>query len=224
MRKGFTFIELVVAIVVIAIALMSVPLLLSQTSRSNAFSINQEVILATSTKIGNILSYPWDDKLVGSATVKPILDVTNGDSELGRYPNLTSTRRIGNFKTNYRRKFDSNITYASVVLGRTGDQNTSAYNDIDDFNGVNEEITSGGVGDYIKDFNLSTSVYYINDSATYSSSPTLNFTLSTTSATPSTNLKMIEVKATDKNGNVVTTLRAFSSNIGSYELIYRTFN
>ena len=224
-RDGFTFIELVVAIVVIAIALMSVPLLLSQASKSDEFSINQEAILAGATKIGNILTYPWDDKLVGSLTVKHILDVTNGDSNLSRYPNIASTRRIGNFKANFRRKFDTNQTFASTVLGRTGDTNATIYNDIDDFNGITESITSGGTGDYLKDFNLTTTVKYIDDNATYSSSPTLTMSIDTTAATPTTNLKMVEVKVVDTTNNEeITTLRAFSANIGSYELIYRTFN
>lgn len=224
-RKGFTFIELVVAIVVIGIALMSVPLLLSQASKSDEFSLNQEAILAGATKIGNILTFPWDDKLVSSLSVKHILDVTNGDSELDRYPDNNSSRRIGNFKANFRRKFDANITYASATLGNSTDTNTTAYNDIDDFNNVTQSISSGGVGDYIKDFNLTTIVKYIDDNATYSSSPTLNLgDISTASATPSTNLKMVEVTVKDTTNNeVITTLRAFSANIGSYELLYRTF-
>ena len=224
-RKGFTFIELVVAIVVIGIALMSVPLLLSQASKSNEFSLNQEAVLAGSTKIGNILTFPWDDKLVNSLSVKHILDVTHGDSELNRYPNNTSSRRIGNFKTNFRRKFDANITYASATLGRAGDTNTTAYNDIDDFNNTTQTITSGGAGDYIKDFNLTTSVKYIDDNATYSSSPTLNLgNINTSAAIASTNIKMVEVTVKDIASNeTLTTLRAFSANIGSYELLYRTF-
>jgi len=223
-RKGFTIIELIVAIVVIGIALMSVPLLLSQASKSDEFSLNQEAILAGSTKIGDILTYPWDDKLVSETNVKHILDVTNGDSELDRYPN-NHTRRIGNFKTNFRRKFDANTTYASATLGRAGDTNTTAYNDIDDFNGNSEIINGGGTGDYLMDLNLTTKVFYISDDANYSSSPTLNFgDLNTSLATPTTNLKMIEVKVANKaNHQTITTLRAFSANIGSYELLYRTF-
>ena len=225
-KKGFTFIELVVAIVVIGIAMMSVPLLLSQSSRTNEFSISQEAVLAGSTKIGNILTYPWDDKLVSEVDVKHILDVTNGDLDLDRFPDNNSTRRKGNFKANFRRKFDTNLTFASVVLGRVGDTNASAYNDIDDFNGVSETITSGGTGDYLMDLNLSTKVFYISDDANYSSSPTLNFgDLNASLVTPTTNLKMIEVKVVNRtNHQLVTTLRAFSANIGSYELIYRTFN
>jgi len=76
------------------------------------------------------------------------------------------------------------------------------------------------------DLNLSTKVFYISDDANYSSSPILNFgDLNTSSVTPTTNLKMIEVKVVNNtNHQLITTLRAFSANIGSYELIYRTFN
>ncbi len=223
-RKGFTFIELVIAIVVIAIALMSVPLMLSQASKSDQFSLNQEAILAGATKIGDILTYPWDDKLVNSSGVKHILDVTNGDNELNRYPNNSSSRRIGNFKTDFRRKFDANLTYASIAFGRSTDTNTTAYNDIDDFNNTSEIIQSGGVGDYLKDINITTIVKYIEDNATYSSSPTLNLAIHSASATPSTNIKMVEVTVYNSHNNQkITTLRAFSTNIGSYELLYRTF-
>ena len=226
MRKGFTFVELVVAIVVMGIALMSVPLMLSQVSKSDEFSINQEAILAGATKIGNILTYPWDDKLVSEVNVKHILDTTQGDSELNRYPDNNSTRRIGNFKANYRRKFDTNLTYASTVLGRAGDTNPTAYNDIDDFDANSEIINGGGKGDYLMDLNLTTKVFYISDKTNYFSSSTLNFgDLNTSGTTPTTNLKMIEVKVINHvNSQTITTLRAFSANIGSYELLYRTFN
>ncbi len=226
MKQGFTLIELIVAIIVIGIAMMSVPLLLSQSSRSNEFSLDQEAILAASTKIGNILSYPWDDKLVSEVDVKHILDVTHGDSELNRSPDNNSTRRIGNFKANYRRKFNTNLTYASVVLGKTGDTNTTAYNDMDDFNGTSDIINGSGSGDYLMDLNLTTQVFYISDNAAYSSSPTLNFgDLNISAVTPTTNLKMVQVKVVNLTNNQdITTLRAFSANIGSYELLYRTFN
>lgn len=223
-RGGFTFIELVIAIVIMAIALMSVPLMLSQVNKSNSFVINQEAILAGATRIGDILTYPWDDKNVNSKSAAKILDVTNGDSELNRYPDNSSNRRVGNFKANYRRKFDTNITYASPI-GRTGDKNSSAFDDMDDFNGTIQRISSLlPSGDYIKDINITTIVKYIKDTAIYSSSPVLNFDLNTSSASPTTNIKLVEVTVTDNmTHNKVVKLRAFSTNIGSYELLYRTF-
>jgi len=215
-KKAFTLIELVVAIVVIGIAMMSVPLLLSQSSKSNEFSIDQEAILAATTKMGNILTYPWNE--TNSSEILQVFDVTNGDSELNR-TTTDKNRRIGHFKEKYRRKFYDNITEANSTLGHDkGDE----FDDIDDFNGEHFSVQNGETGDYLKELNLSVGVYYISDSANYSQN-SLNFPLSTSSTLPTTNIKMIEVNVTDKDHNLITKLKAFSANIGSYELLYRTF-
>ena len=220
-RFGFTLIELIVAIVVISITLMSIPMLLSQANKSDEFSLNQEAILAGMIKMGNILSYPWDEKLVNSEKTKYILDVTNGDSELDRYSDANSTRRIGNFKSKFRRKFYTDETNASVTLGY---DKGNEFDDIDDFNGISTHISGNGGGDYIRDFNLTTTVNYISDQADYNST-TLTMDINTATITPTTNIKMVEVNVLDnKNNELITTFRAFSSNIGSYELLYKEFN
>jgi len=218
-KKGFTLVELVIAIVVMGIALMSIPLMLSQANKSDEFSINQEAILAGTTKVTDILTYPWNE--TNSSTVQYIFDVTNGDSDLNRSQS-DHNRRIGNFKAKYRRKFYNQITEANATLGH---DKGNEFDDIDDFNGISETISSGGTGDYLMDLNLSTRVVYISDNANYSSSPILNLgDLNISPTTPTTNLKMIEVTVTDnRTKETITTLRAFSANIGSYELLYRTF-
>jgi prepilin-type N-terminal cleavage/methylation domain-containing protein len=218
-KGGFTLIELVVAIVVISIALMSVPLLLSQASKSDEFSINQEAILATATKIGDILTYSWDDNLSNENSTAKILDVSNGDNELKRYPDNNSSRRKGNFKSQYRRKFYATIHNANTLISLKTPKGA-----IDDFNGEILTLNSGGISDYKIDINLSTSVFYISDKADYNQT-ILNFgDINITRQVLSTNIKMIEVNATDSTGKLITTLRAFTTNIGEYELIYRTFN
>ncbi len=218
-KKGFTFIELIIAIVVIGIALMSVPLLLSQSSRSDEFSINQEAILAATTKMGDILTYPWND--TNSSGVLHVFDVTKGDSELNRTA-TDKNRRIGHFKEKYRRKFYDQITEANSTLGHDKDND---FNDIDDFNGQSTLVTGGGSGDYLMDLNLSVSVFYIrNDDVNYSQHPLNLGELNISSHTPTTNIKMVEVNVSDNHtGDRITTLKAFSCNIGSYQLLYRTF-
>jgi len=219
-KKGFTFIELIIAIVVIGIALMSVPLLLSQSSRSDEFSINQEAILAATTKIGDILTYPWNE--TNSSGILHVFDVTHGDSDLNRSPDDNSTRRIGHFKEKYRRKFYDQITEANATLGH---DKGNEFDGMGDFNGTDDNISSSGTGDYLMNLNLSTRVFYISDDANYSSSPTLNFgDLNVSPATPTTNIKMVKVNVSDAHTNqIITTLKAFSCNIGSYQLLYRTF-
>ena len=222
-RPGLTLIELVVAIVVISIALMSVPMLLSQANRSNEFSLNQEAILAGATKMGDVLSYPWDERLVNSDETKYILDVQNGDNELDRYPDINSTRRVGNFKSKYRRKFYNDQRYASTILGH---DKGNEFDDIDDFNGVSVHIEGGnGVGDYLKDFNLTTTIKYINDQTDYNDT-IVTMDINKTHKTQSTNIKMVEVEIIDNTTNeqTIATFRSFSSNIGSYELLYKDFD
>ena len=221
-KKGFTLLELVIAIVVISIALMSVPLLLSQASESDEFNINQEAILAGATEMGDILTYPWNES--NASQILQVFDVTDGDIELNR-SHADNNRRIGHFKEKYRRKFYDDTTESNSTLGHDkGDE----FNDIDDFNGEITSVSSGGTGDYLKDLNLSIGISYISDDANYSHT-TLNLgelnissvqTYSDPNAT--TNIKMIEINVSDNNHNPITTLRAFSTNIGSYELLYRT--
>ena len=55
-RSAMSMIELVVAIVVMGIAVASLPLILLQTQRSTALAMQQEVILATTTRLAFILS------------------------------------------------------------------------------------------------------------------------------------------------------------------------
>ena len=62
MRPAFSMIELIISIVVMGIVVSSLPLILSQTEQSNTYAMQQEAILATKAKIGEILTYDWDDR------------------------------------------------------------------------------------------------------------------------------------------------------------------
>ncbi len=220
-KKGFTFIELVLAIIVMAIALMSVPLMLSQASNSNQFSLNQEVLLASFTKMEDILSYAWDEKQTGDSTVKKVLDVTNGNTNLNRYPNSNSNRRIGHFIGNYRRKFYSTITYASAIGTDIDDNGTK--NDIDDFNDTNYTMQGGGGGDYIKTFTIQTTVSYIKLNDFNVTATDINLgNLNLTPSSGTTNIKMVTIKSVEQN-KTISSLSSFATNIGSYQLLYRTF-
>ena len=55
-----SMLELVVAIVVMGIVVMSLPLILTQVQNNNAFAMQQEAILAAKAKIGDVLTYEWD--------------------------------------------------------------------------------------------------------------------------------------------------------------------
>ncbi|WP_281950438.1 hypothetical protein [Nitrosophilus kaiyonis] len=219
MRKAATMIELIITIIVLGLAMTTIPVILSSVSKSDEFSLNQEALLAGATTIGNILTYNWDEKSTDlNITLSPILDVTNGDDELDRETN--TTWRKGSFKGTNRRKFYNTILYASTVLGN----DTNDSDDIDDFIGTKSlTIVSNSNYDYVKDIDLVTNVYYVNDKTAYNQK-NLNFTFDINSAGASTNIKLIEVKVIDKlNNNIIAVFRSYALNIGEYKLLSRDF-
>ncbi|WP_187647977.1 hypothetical protein [Nitrosophilus labii] len=223
MRKSATLIELIFTIIIIGLAMVSIPVVLSQAMKSSEFSLNQEALLAGATKIGNILTYEWDENSTTTQVIKYVLDVTDGDSELNRYPDVNSSRRIGHFKGQYRRAFDTNQTFATLLLGEEATDTTP--NDIDDFNNKISTLTtiSQTASDYVKDFTLKTKVVYVNDDAYYTNN-SITFDFSTAQKSGSTNIKMIEVTITDnQTGEVIAVFRSYASNIGATNLLSRTF-
>ena len=227
MRKAASMIELVIAIVVMGIAMMTLPLMLTTTQSNNAFAMQQEGILAARTKLGDILTYRWDKNSEQNGSIK-VLDT---NSSYFRRKDTNSIRRIGHAKGNLRRKFfniNNANRYASPIPNNPNDMNFSA---IEDFNNHDFNITSFTINgkdanksqDYrFIDTHLHINVKYINDN---NNTP---FDFNTTGLNHTTNIKMIEVNttttdATSPDKNISFTLRAFSCNIGANELLRRPY-
>ncbi|MDD3343234.1 MAG: hypothetical protein PHR87_06655 [Sulfurospirillaceae bacterium] len=216
MRSAMSMIELVFAIVIMGIAVMSLPLILTQVQSNNAFAMQQEAILAAKAKIGDVLTYEWDDRSYSpNASSTFVLDVTHGDAELNAVP--PTPRRVGHIDTDYRRKFFPNTTNATLTLGSEGGD----LDDVDDFTNTTTSIAAAvegaGTLDYVFDLNLSTTVSYANDSGTYSDQNLTDFTFNPAVNAASTNIKTIEVKVSGGDQNI--TLRAFTCNIGESTLL-----
>ena len=225
-RRGFSLIELVFAIVVIAISLMTVPLMLNQGAKSNQFALMQESILAAHTKMGNILSFKWDENSGdNNDTIVRVLDVTAGDSQLDR---KTAVRRVGHIHDDLRRRMQDSETNATS-LGALGIEVADLYDDIDDFNGKSVIVapvgaaTQKGKFDYLDaDLNLTTSVTYISDDVNYSQQDiAFDFNASDVITAGSSNIKMVELNATSVNSDIPFVFRMFSSNIGQSKLYER---
>jgi len=221
-RRSATLIEMIFSIVIIGIAMVAIPTILSQAMKSNEFSINQEALLAGATKIGNILTYEWDENNTGSQALKYVLDVANGDNELNRHPDINSTHRVGHFIGQNRRRFAPSLNYASNTLGSEEAQ----PDDIDDFNGKETTLITNvqSNSDYVKEFKFTTKIIYVEDDASYFQNKIgYDFPI-ITSHTGSTNIKMVEVKIVDKqNDELIATLRSYATNIGSTKLLSRIF-
>lgn len=233
LRNGASMIELVIAIVIIGIAMMTLPMMLTRVQSNNEFAMQQEAILMARTQLGDILTYPWDEKSTDSSLNVGVLD-TQGDSHFNRNPDNNSTRRIGHVKADKRRKFFTNEVNASVA-NTFGQPDGGAIfpDDIDDFDTntsvkvlTNSTDTNATLGYKVSDSNMTISIKYLDDTTTYNTTNGIaTIDINTSAATPigTTNIKMIEVSLKNSllDGNM--TLRAFSSNIGANQLLRRTF-
>ena len=239
-RKAIAMIELIFAIVIMGIVMMSAPRLLSQASKSSMMVAQQEAIASVSTNIGMILTRHWDEQDTNSSTRPPIL-ITKGNSALNQVE--INGKPTGNMKGMPALSSRSFLTSLGEELNATkvADFKTEAdFDDVDDYDGDSAELgnplstdsTSTQAGDYIDDsLVITTTVSYISDNPTSgsyaSSSLNLNAPFSSASSGTTSNIKSVmnNVKSGDHDDElgVDVTLRAFTCNIGTYKLEKRSF-
>ncbi len=244
MRKGIAMIELIFAIVIMGIVLMSAPMLISTATKSAYVASQQESIAAAASEIGMILTRHWDEQNTDINQTAPILQ-TAGDSDLNEalFADGNGTGIRAGTPASSKRSFLTslggrlNATLAGSFGSDGGDRD-----DIDDFDGnvtrlkvYNSEDTQTNIGDYIdKNITIRTTVSYIDDtpsSGTYAGSGT-TLTLNDpfnrgAGAGATSNIKFVTVilttdnLATELEKGII--LNAFTCNIGTYELAERSF-
>lgn len=235
-RAAIAMIELIFAIVIMGIVLMSAPMLISQAAQAGLVSVQQEAIVAGASELGMILTRHWDEQDTNESLYSPVLNTAENIAALKEATdtdgNLTG-RRVGTPTLSNRSFLTSDATrlVASTDFTAEGD-----FDDIDDFNNnvttlnvVDGTTTTTQVGDYIDtSLNVATSVTYI-------SAPNIGYNAETvsfndpfaTTAGGTSNIKAIVTNTTsgshDAELGTDITLRAFSCNIGTYELKRRNF-
>ncbi len=214
-RKAIAMIELIFALVVMGIVLMSIPNLILQASKSGYATIQQESIAAVASDLSLILSREWDEIGTNDSAGSPILDTGSSTTSLQTRPGAHS------------RTFATGVggghLSASAIGSDAGD-----LDDIDDINGTTGALTlMDGTQDLV-DINVSitTEVSYIGDapdSGTWDNSNSVTFHLPHASATTTTSIKYITITLTTSNTaeemrDKEIKLHAFATNIGSYKL------
>lgn len=194
-KQAFTLIELIFAIVVIAIAMVSLPMMTQSTLKGVEANVLQETIFATGTILTESTTYYWDKHSMDDAP-PPIERVVNtgGCLNVG-----TSFKRTGHIN---RQCLDDNTTTPDIV----GD-NTSIEQAANTYNGL--EILTGDAASqtYKYNYTATATVTRCNNAP-----GCVQFGLEANNP----NLKeiTIDVERTDKPGTVVVELHAYTANIG----------
>jgi len=238
LRPAIAMIELIFAIVIMGIALMSAPMLISTASKSGYIGIQQEAINEAASQLNMVMGYHWDESAADERYLDPLLVVSAGDSELDQ--NTTTGRRKGtpieSWRSYIREDGTKNINASADSTFGSGsgeDGGESEKDDMDDFSGTNTTLTLIGAStdiDYADTISIATSVSYIDDnnSANDYQLSGINFVPDyTSSPAGTTNIKHIQVTLTSTSGvqelNKTIVLHAFSCNIGGYELEKKEF-
>ncbi len=237
MSKGVAMIELIFAIVIMGIVMMSAPMLISTAAKSGYVAIQQESINEAASQVNIILGFPWDESNVDDSKDAVVLATDSVVSDLNETTNADgnlSGIRVGTPIKSYR-KYISGIGSRGTAspIGKATDADTTAIDDMDDFDGTAVSLTEAeaGTADYIETttINISRTVQYMVDNETGTGSysgagdgTTLTFKPTFTDNANSTNIKRIQVTLTSTSGidelEKTVTLHAFSSNIGSFAL------
>ncbi|MGC9350617.1 MAG: type II secretion system protein [Sulfurovum sp.] len=237
MRKAIAMIELIFAIVILGIVMMSAPMLIATATQSSYVALQQEAIASASAEIGMILTHHWDEGNTDPTRTVSVLASPNGNNDLNQKMNGTipTGRRAGTPDSSARRFFHSLgggaiQTTASADLGPDGGDR----DDIDDFITAataafhEEESTSTLIGDVVdKQITIAVKVNYLDDDPGGSSyagtSNTLTYnTPFDNNITTDSNIKQVQVRLTTTHAeeelqkNII--LNAFSCNIGAYQL------
>jgi len=194
-RFAFTMIELIFAIVIIAISVMSLPMMAVVTQRGMENNIVQEAIFAASAELMGATSGYWDENSMQDINVSHLSRVIN----IGNDCNSTTNLRLGHINQPYHRRcLDNNETIAfNLQGGAVSDLNDAAHGSQSIF--LNQTPTASG---YKDDYNS---------------------TLSVSVSAADANVKDINVTVTNTAGKVVTILKAKSANIGEIDYYRRTF-
>ena len=239
LRTAFTMIELIFAIVIISITMLTLPNVLLRDASDQEQNLVQEGILITTTKIAQILTFPWDAQSqppgVGPFSTSQALG-TNGDAELARtvVAGVNTDFRVGHFQDAMRRRMspasaprNASAIPAAAVNPAT---NISDFNDPAAVAAVVGGAALSATG-FKKQYLFTNTVAYVSDTATYANT-NIVFDFSTAAVAGPTSIKMVQVDTdqldiTDDPANPTTTrilqLTSFSSNIGEAEFYTRRY-
>ena len=226
-RPAIAMIELIFALVIMGLVLMTAPIVLNLVAKSNTVTFQQESIAMAAAHTNALMTYNWDNSnnLPGGDN---ILNVTRGDNELND----------GNRTLTYggARIRDFTALFATTSFGVDATDN-GIINDIDDFTTLSNSVllsqdpvghatNSANEGEYIDTkINIKTNIVYGNDVSNYDDSSG-NLAFSNPSALVgggSSHIKLIETKLTssrtgsdeEKELKKEIVLHAFICNIGS---------
>ena len=199
-RYGFTLIELIFAIIIIAISVLSLPMMNQAVQKGVDSNILQEAIFAASAELNEAVTAHWDDNSIEDPT-KPnalarVIDSTlqNCDSNISSATFRLMQGHISQVK--HRRCLDNNLTSVAIANVATVTSLSDMAHPLNWIFANRATEAKGYKGDYKSKLEVTRPADFNGNNV---------------------NIKKIESTVTDANDNVLIVLRAYSANIGEVD-------
>jgi prepilin-type N-terminal cleavage/methylation domain-containing protein len=196
-RSAFTMIELIFAIVIIGITVISLPMMTQAVSKGMESNLAQEAIFAASAELNQVLSHKWDvDSQESIGELTKVIPTSSVDCNISN-----GLQRPGHV---HRMCLNGGFTSLPTIDG-VGEDSIDG-----------NQVTAAGVemfeaGD-------------ISDASGYKNRYTMNVAVGFSDFGGSSNNNMKEITVTVKqNENPYVVLKTYSANIGETEAAKRVF-
>ena len=198
-KSAFTLIELIFAVIIISIAVISLPMMTQITSKGVDSNLAQEAIFAASAELMGATSYYWDLNYMQDSNVSHLSRVIDiGATCENNSSNPRYRLRTGHIDQPYHRRcLESNSTVAAGTNSSLfPNLNNAAHTAADIF------LNPTGSGSGYKD-NYKSAVTVTNET--------------------DNNIKKITVSITKNDGTPITVLSTYSANVGEVDYYKRRF-
>jgi len=196
-RRAFTIIELIFAIVIISISVVSLPMMIQVNNQSMEDSMVQEAIFAASVELMNASAGYWDASSMADNAVNHLSRVIDiGGTCEGDPLNSRYRLRTGHIAQPFHRRCVENATVGPLNAFNVAFPNLDNARDVGSKEMFTENVTEEA--GYKKIYNSLVSVEQDG------------------------NVKRIDIDVTDEDGETVTILRMQSANIGEIDYYKRT--
>ncbi len=215
-KKAIAMIELIFALVIMGIVLMSAPMLIQQSIKSSNIALQQEAIVVAASQTAIILSMNWDENNTDAGET-PILDASRSSFPFPLVGlNMDTDKNVSG-----RNIKDGSTVLSPSAIGKDANETDyTDFDDVDDYDGstfglmlFNSESSSADVGEYVDtNISISTTVRYTKEDDVFADITSGSFS----------NVKAIQVNLTSKSGieelDKNITFKAFSCNLGTYSV------
>lgn len=243
-RSAFTLIELIFAIVVMSIVMLSFPSIMQVDTDARERAFAQEAALAASAKMAQILTYQWDenstdwnDLAENIQTSARLLDGTNFSTTVFDRVAGTQLRQNGGHRQFFaaaRNPTQIGVNDSTLIIGI--DEQNLSFGEHSGFDDPTNYAITTGYG-YKRNYQMAVDILRIDDAASRGGVADVSYNLNALTgddgfvfgqneptgipAAGNTNLRAVVVSIQDENGRLLTRLFSYAANIGEYQAYSR---